>query len=445
MAFESLTDKLQNVFKKLRGKGKLSPQDVDEAMREVRMALLEADVNFKVVKSFVASVKDRAIGAEVMESLTPGQQVVKIVNEELVALMGDNPSQISNAGRGPTVILMVGLQGSGKTTSCAKLALFFRKQGRRPLLVACDIYRPAAIKQLQVLGEQVDVPVYALGDTAKPADIVKGAYAEAERQALDLVIVDTAGRLHIDDAMMEELAAVSAAVKPQEILLVVDGMTGQDAVKITETFNERLEISGVILTKLDGDTRGGAALSVKAVTGKPIKFVGMGEKTDALEQFYPDRMASRILGMGDIQSLIDKAQANVDMKKAQEMEQRLLKAELTFDDFLDQMQQMKSMGPLDQLLGMLPGAGKIKGLKDMQINDKDMAHVEAIIRSMTLEERRKPHIINGSRRKRIAAGSGTGISDVNRLIKQFEQMQKMMKQFGQMGKNYGKRGIKLPF
>jgi signal recognition particle subunit SRP54 len=445
MAFENLTDNLQNVFKKLRGKGKLTPQDVDEAMREVRMALLEADVNFKVVKNFVAAVKERATGSEVMESLTPGQQVVKIVNEELTALLGDNPSSINNAGRGPTVIMMVGLQGSGKTTSSAKLARMFKKQGRRPMLVACDIYRPAAIKQLQVLGEQLDVPVFSLGDKADPADIVKGAYTEAERQALDMLIVDTAGRLHIDDDMMQELSALDAAVKPQEILLVVDGMTGQDAVKVTETFNERLEITGVILTKLDGDTRGGAALSVKAVTGKPIKFVGMGEKTDALEQFYPDRMASRILGMGDILSLIDKAQENVDIKKAQEMEQRLLKAELTFDDFLEQMQQMKNMGPLDQLLGMLPGAGKIKGLKDMQVDEKDMSHIEAIIRSMTPEERRRPQIINGSRRRRIAAGSGTGVTDVNRLIKQFEQMQKLMKQFGQVGKNMGKRGMRLPF
>ena len=445
MAFESLSEKLQTVFKKLRGKGKLSPQDVDEAMREVRMALLEADVNFKVVRNFVAQVKERATGAEVMESLTPGQQVVKIVNEELTALMGDNPSQITNAGRGPTVILMVGLQGSGKTTSSAKLARYFRKQGRRPMLVACDIYRPAAIKQLQVLGQQLDIPVFSLGDQVAPADILKGAYAEAERQALDLLIADTAGRLHIDEAMMEELTAISEAVKPQEILLVVDGMTGQDAVKVTESFNERLALTGVVLTKLDGDARGGAALSVKAVTGQPIKFVGMGEKTDALEQFYPDRMASRILGMGDILSLIDKAQENVDIKKAQEMEQRLRKAELTLDDFLEQMQQMKNMGPLDQILGMLPGAGRMKGIKDIQVNEKDMAHVEAIIRSMTPEERRRPQIINGSRRRRIAAGSGTGISDVNRLLKQFEQMQKMMKQFGQMGKNMGKMGMRMPF
>ncbi|MCL2167019.1 MAG: signal recognition particle protein [Clostridiales bacterium] len=445
MAFESLSEKLQTVFKKLRGKGKLSPQDVDEAMREVRMALLEADVNFKVVRNFVAQVKERATGSEVMESLTPGQQVVKIVNEELTALMGDNPSQITNAGRGPTVILMVGLQGSGKTTSSAKLARYFRKQGRRPMLVACDIYRPAAIKQLQVLGQQLDIPVFSLGDQVAPADILKGAYAEAERQALDLLIADTAGRLHIDEAMMEELTAISEAVKPQEILLVVDGMTGQDAVKVTESFNERLALTGVVLTKLDGDARGGAALSVKAVTGQPIKFVGMGEKTDALEQFYPDRMASRILGMGDILSLIDKAQENVDIKKAQEMEQRLRKAELTLDDFLEQMQQMKNMGPLDQILGMLPGAGRMKGIKDIQVNEKDMAHVEAIIRSMTPEERRRPQIINGSRRRRIAAGSGTGISDVNRLLKQFEQMQKMMKQFGQMGKNMGKMGMRMPF
>ncbi|MEL7622429.1 MAG: signal recognition particle protein [Clostridiales bacterium] len=443
MAFESLADRLQNVFKKLRGKGKLSPQDVDEAMREVRMALLEADVNFKVVKSFVATVKERSVGAEVMESLTPGQQVIKIVNEELTALMGNNPSQITNAGRGPTVILMVGLQGSGKTTSSAKLARYFKKQGRRPMLAACDIYRPAAIKQLQVLGEQLEVPVFSLGDQTSPVDIAKGAYAEAERQAMDMLIIDTAGRLHIDDQLMEELEAICAAVKTQEILLVVDAMTGQDAVKVTETFNERLELTGVILTKLDGDTRGGAALSVKAVTGKPIKFVGMGEKTDALEPFYPDRMASRILGMGDILTLIDKAQANVDLKKAQEMEQRMRKAEMTLDDFLEQMQQMKNMGPLDQILGMLPGAGKIKGLKDMQVDEKDMAHTEAIIRSMTPEERRRPQIINGSRRKRIAAGSGTSIADVNRLIKQFEQSQKLIKQFGQMGK--GKKGFKLPF
>ncbi len=443
MAFESLADRLQNVFKKLRGKGKLSPQDVDEAMREVRMALLEADVNFKVVKSFVATVKERSVGAEVMESLTPGQQVIKIVNEELTALMGNNPSQITNAGRGPTVILMVGLQGSGKTTSSAKLARYFKKQGRRPMLAACDIYRPAAIKQLQVLGQQLEVPVFSLGDQTSPVDIAKGAYAEAERQAMDMLIIDTAGRLHIDDQLMEELEAICAAVKTQEILLVVDAMTGQDAVKVTETFNERLELTGVILTKLDGDTRGGAALSVKAVTGKPIKFVGMGEKTDALEPFYPDRMASRILGMGDILTLIDKAQANVDLKKAQEMEQRMRKAEMTLDDFLEQMQQMKNMGPLDQILGMLPGAGKIKGLKDMQVDEKDMAHTEAIIRSMTPEERRRPQIINGSRRKRIAAGSGTSIADVNRLIKQFEQSQKLIKQFGQMGK--GKKGFKLPF
>ncbi len=443
MAFESLADRLQNVFKKLRGKGKLSPQDVDEAMREVRMALLEADVNFKVVKSFVATVKERSVGAEVMESLTPGQQVIKIVNEELTALMGNNPTQITNAGRGPTVILMVGLQGSGKTTSSAKLARYFKKQGRRPMLAACDIYRPAAIKQLQVLGQQLEVPVFSLGDQANPVDIAKGAYAEAERQAMDMLIIDTAGRLHIDDQLMEELDAICAAVKPQETLLVVDAMTGQDAVKVTETFNERLALTGVILTKLDGDTRGGAALSVKAVTGKPIKFVGMGEKTDALEPFYPDRMASRILGMGDILTLIDKAQANVDLKKAQEMEQRLRKAEMTLDDFLEQMQQMKNMGPLDQILGMLPGAGKIKGLKDMQVDEKDMAHTEAIIRSMTPEERRRPQLINGSRRKRIAAGSGTSIADVNRLLKQFEQSQKLIKQFGQMGK--GKKGFKLPF
>lgn len=445
MAFESLADRLQDVFKKLRGKGKLSEQDVNDAMREVRMALLEADVNYKVVKSFVASVKERAIGSEVMESLTPGQQVIKIVNEEMTKLMGDNPSQIQNAGRGPTVILMAGLQGSGKTTSSAKLARYFKKQGRRPMLAACDIYRPAAIKQLQVLGQQLEVPVFSMGDKVNPVDIAKGAYAQAERQACDILIIDTAGRLHVDEALMEEIQGIAAAVKPQEILLVVDAMTGQDAVKVTEAFNERLELSGVILTKLDGDTRGGAALSVKAVTGKPIKFVGMGEKTDALEPFYPDRMASRILGMGDVLTLIEKAQANVDMKKAQEMEQKLRKAEFTLEDFLDQMEQMKNMGPLDQILGMLPGAGKIKGLKDLQLNEKDMAHTEAIIKSMTPEERRRPMIINGSRRKRIAAGSGTSIADVNRLLKQFEQSQKMMKQMSSLASGKGKKGFKLPF
>jgi len=434
MAFESLSDRLQNVFKRLRSKGKLTEQDVTEAMREVRMALLEADVNYKVVKDFIAVVKERSIGSEVMESLTPGQQVVKIVNEELTRLMGNNPAQINNAGRGPTVIMMVGLQGSGKTTSSAKLARHLKKQGRRPMLAACDIYRPAAIKQLEVLGQQLDIPVFSLGDKVSPVEIAKGAYAAAERQALDILILDTAGRLHVDDALMAELDAICAAVPPQEILLVVDAMTGQDVVKVTETFNARLALTGVVLTKMDGDTRGGAALSVKAVTGKPIKYVGMGEKTDALEPFYPDRMASRILGMGDMLTLIEKAQESVDLKKAQEMETKLRKAEFTLDDFLDQMQQMKNMGPLDQLLGMIPGAGKIKGLKDLQIDEKDMAHTEAIIRSMTAEERRKPMIINGSRRKRIAAGSGTTLTDVNRLLKQFEQGQKMMKQMSQMSK-----------
>lgn len=446
MAFESLSDRLQNVFKRLRSKGKLTEQDVTEAMREVRMALLEADVNYKVVKDFIAVVKERSIGAEVMESLTPGQQVVKIVNEELTRLMGNNPAQINNAGRGPTVIMMVGLQGSGKTTSSAKLARHLKKQGRRPMLAACDIYRPAAIKQLEILGQQLDIPVFSLGDKVSPVEIAKGAYAAAERQALDILILDTAGRLHVDDALMAELDAICAAIPPQEILLVVDAMTGQDVVKVTETFNARLALTGVVLTKMDGDTRGGAALSVKAVTGKPIKYVGMGEKTDALEPFYPDRMASRILGMGDVLTLIEKAQESVDIKKAQEMEQKLRKAEFTLEDFLDQMQQMKNMGPLDQLLGMIPGAGKIKGLKDLQIDEKDMAHTEAIIRSMTAEERRKPMIINGSRRKRIAAGSGTTLTDVNRLLKQFEQGQKMMKQMSQMSKGgHGKKGFKLPF
>lgn len=446
MAFESLGQRLQDVFKRLKGKGKLNEQDVNEAMREVRMALLEADVNYKVVKDFVGQVKERAIGEEVMGSLTPGQQVVKIVHETLTALMGDNPAQITNSGRGPTVLLMVGLQGSGKTTSTAKLAKYFKKQGRRPLLAACDIYRPAAIKQLQILGEQLEVPVFTLGDQARPVDIAKGAYAAAERQACDMLIIDTAGRLHVDESLMDELDGIVKAVPPQEILLVVDAMTGQDVVKVTETFNQRLDLTGVILTKMDGDTRGGAALSVKAVTGKSIKFVGVGEKSDALELFHPDRMASRILGMGDVLTLIEKAQANVDLEKAREMEQKFRKAEFTLDDFLDQMQQMKKMGPMDQILDMLPGAGKLKGMKDVEIDEKEMAHTEAIIRSMTREERAKPMIIKGSRRKRIALGSGTSITDVNRLLKQFEQMQKMVKQMSTMAKGgKGLKGFKLPF
>jgi signal recognition particle subunit SRP54 len=448
MAFEGLSEKLQNIFKNLRGKGKLSEKDVDQAMREVRLALLEADVNYKVVKDFIGKIKERAIGSEVLESLTPGQQVVKIVHEEMTQLMGGSSSRINFAPRPPTVIMMVGLQGSGKTTSSSKLARYLKKQGRRPLLVACDVYRPAAIKQLQVLGEQLDIPVFSMGEQKDPVDIAKGAKAYAEKQGLDTVIYDTAGRLHIDEELMQELREIKAKCLPHEILLVVDAMTGQDAVNVAESFNSNLGLDGIVLTKLDGDTRGGAALSVKAVTGKPIKFTGIGEKLDALEPFFPDRMASRILGMGDVLTLIEKAQAAVDIKKAEELERKLRKAEFTLEDFLEQIQQMKSMGPINQIMDMLPGVGKMKGLKDVEISDKDVKHTEAIIKSMTPKERRNPEVINGSRRKRIARGSGTSVQEVNKLLKQFEQTQKMLKQMTQMqqGLKSGKKGgFKLPF
>jgi signal recognition particle subunit SRP54 len=448
MAFENISEKIQAIFKNLRGKGKLTEKDVQAAMREVRLALLEADVSYKVVKEFINKVTERAVGSEVLESLTPAQQVIKIVHEELTQLMGGTQSKISLAAKPPTVVMMVGLQGSGKTTSSAKLARHMKKQGKSPLLAACDVYRPAAIKQLQVLGEQLDIPVFSLGDKQSPVDIARGARAHAEKNGFDLVILDTAGRLHIDEELMEELAQIKQQCHPQEILLVVDAMTGQDAVNVAEKFNQTLGLDGVILTKLDGDTRGGAALSVKAVTGQPIKFTGMGEKLDALEPFYPDRMASRILGMGDVLTLIEKAQATVDLKKAQELERKLRQNEFTFDDYLDQLQQLQKMGPLNQLIEMIPGLGKLKGMQGVEINEKDIKHVEAIIRSMTREERRKPDIINGSRRKRIAMGSGTSIQEVNRTIKQFEQMQKMMKQFAQLqqGGKLGKKGMaRLPF
>ncbi len=448
MAFESISEKIQAIFKNLRGKGKLTEKDVQLAMREVRLALLEADVSYKVVKDFIGKITERAIGSEVLESLTPGQQVIKIVHEELTQLMGGTQSKITLSPKPPTIVMMVGLQGSGKTTSSAKLARFLKKQGRSPLLVACDIYRPAAIKQLQVLGEQLDLPVFSLGDKQSPVDIAKGAKAHAEKSGHDLVILDTAGRLHIDDELMDELAQIKQQCHPQEILLVVDAMTGQDAVNVAEKFNQILGLDGVVLTKLDGDTRGGAALSVKAVTGKPIKFTGVGEKLDALEPFYPERMASRILGMGDVLTLIEKAQASVDIQKAQELERKIRQNEFTFDDYLEQLQQVQKMGPLNQLLDMVPGMNKMKGLQGMEVNEKDIKHVEAIIRSMTMPERRKPEIINGSRRKRIASGSGTSIQDVNRTIKQFEQMQKMMKQFTQLqqGGKLNKKGLaKLPF
>lgn len=445
--FGNLADKLQATFKKLTGKGKLSEADVNEAMREVRIALLEADVSYKVAKDFIAKVKERAVGSEVLESLSPGQQVIKIVNEELTALMGSEQAKLAVASKPPTVVMMVGLQGTGKTTSAAKIANLLKKQGRRPLLVAGDVYRPAAIKQLEVLGESLNIPVFSLGDSVSPVKIAQEAHEHAQKNGNDYLIIDTAGRLHIDEALMDELKNIQAAVPPHEVLLVVDAMAGQDAINVAQTFNEQLGIDGLVLTKMDGDTRGGAALSAKAVTGKPIKFVGMGEKADAMEPFHPDRMASRILGMGDMLSLIEKAQANVDAAKAKEMEAKLLKAEFTFDDFLEQMDQMKNMGSMQDLLSMMPG-GLGKQLKNVQVDEKEMGQVQAIIQSMTPEERRRPEIINGSRRQRIAKGSGTQVQQVNRLLKQFEQMKKMMKQMSAMTGNTkggkGKKGKGLP-
>ncbi len=438
MAFEGLSQRLQDVFKKLRGKGKISEEDVNLAMREVRLALLEADVNFKVVKDFIKRVKDRAVGVEVLHSLTPGQQIIKIVHDEMTVLMGGSESKLTFNPRPPTIFMAVGLQGAGKTTTVAKLGKVLVKQGRKPLLAACDIYRPAAIKQLQVLGEQTGIPVFAMGQN-KPLDIARASIEYAKNRGCDTVILDTAGRLHIDSEMMDELVQIKEAIKPDEILLVVDAMTGQDAVNVSDHFNSQLGISGVILTKLDGDSRGGAALSVKAVTGCAIKLVGMGEKLDALEPFYPDRMASRILGMGDVLSLVEKAQANIDQVKAREMERKIREQEFTLEDFFDQMQQVKSMGPLDELLGMIPGMGKkLKGMPT-SFDDKEIAHIEAIIQSMTKDEKRNPSIINGSRKKRIARGSGTRVQDVNRLLKQFEESRKMMKQIADMSKK-GKKG-----
>lgn len=455
-AFEGLASRLQNVFNKLRGKGKLTEEDVNEALREVRLALLEADVNFKVVKDFVAKVKERAIGQEVMQSFTPAMVVVDIVNKELTELMGGTQSKLARANKPPTIILMAGLQGAGKTTMSGKLAKLLLSQNHRPLLAAGDIYRPAAIKQLQVLGEQIKVPVFSLGDKVSPVEIARQALMHAKEHHHDYLIFDTAGRLHIDDTMMEELKQVSAELKPDETLLVVDAMTGQEAVNVAESFHKQLELTGVVLTKLDGDTRGGAALSVKAVTGCPIKFAGMGEKLDALEPFHPERMASRILGMGDMLTLIEKAQATIDADKAKEMERKLRTAEFTFDDFLEQMEQVKKLGPLDQILDMLPGAGKLKGMKDVKVDDKQMTRVAAIVKSMTKEERQNPDLLTPSRRKRLAAGSGNSVQDVNRFIKQFDDMRKMMKQFSSMmgGPKGGKqmknlkklgRGMKFPF
>ena len=437
--FDSLSDRLQNVLGELRSHGKLSSGDVDKAMREIRLALLEADVNFKVVRDFVAHVKERALGAEVTESLTPGQQVVKIVNEELTALMGASDSKLAFSGHPPTIILMAGLQGSGKTTACAKLARFLQKEGKRPVLIAADVYRPAAIEQLVTLAGRVDVPVYAPGADVDPVEIaVRGV--EFAREKGDVAIIDTAGRLHIDDELMDELARIRSKVKPHNILLVVDAMTGQDAVNAAEQFKQRVDIDGVILTKLDGDARGGAALSVRAVTGKPIKFASNGEKIADFDYFHPDRMASRILGMGDVLSLIEKAEEAIDEKQAAEMEAKLRRAEFTFEDFLEQMKQVRKLGPLSNILGMLPGVAGMKQLKNVQVDDKALDRIEAMIFSMTPQERRHPDLIDGPRRQRIARGSGTQARDVNQLLKQFREMQKMLRQFSS-GKM---KGMRLP-
>lgn len=430
MAFESLGDKLQGVFKKLRGKGALNEKDIKEAMREIKLALLEADVNFKIVKEFVNRVSEKALGAEILESLTPSQQLVKIVNDELTAMIGGETARLEFANRPPTVIMMCGLQGAGKTTATAKLALNMSRQGRRPLMVACDVYRPAAVKQLMVLGKQINQPVFEMGTDVSPVEIAKAAVAHAVKHGNDPVILDTAGRLHIDEQLMQELGDIKVETSPTEILLVVDAMTGQDAVNVAKTFNDRLDISGVILSKLDGDTRGGAALSVKQVTGKPIKFASVGEKLNDLEQFHPDRMASRILGMGDILSLVDKAQAEFDEKSAAELEAKIRKQQFDLDDFLEQLKQIKKLGSFSQILGMLPGIDKkMLDQVDTEENAKKMLHTEAIIQSMTMEERRNPKIIAANRKIRIAKGSGTRVQDVNQLLKQFAEMQKMMKQF----------------
>lgn len=452
MIFESLSDRLQATFKKLRGHGKLTEDDVNEAMREVRMALLEADVNFKVVKQFIKTVKERAIGQDILETLTPAQVVIKIVDEELTKLMGGTQSRLNISPKPPTVIMMVGLQGAGKTTSAGKLGLALKKQGKRPLLVAADIYRPAAITQLQVLGKQLDIPVFSMEQGTDAVTIAKSSIGYSQSHACDVVIIDTAGRLQIDEKLMQELRDIKSEVHPHEILLVVDAMTGQESVNVAQAFNDALGLDGVVMTKLDGDARGGAALSVKAVTGVPIKFIGLGEKLEPLEPFHPDRMASRILGMGDVLSLVEKAQATFDMEEAKKMEKKLRKDEFTLDDFLAQMQQVKKLGSLDNILGLIPGMGGLKKQlagQDIDLDGKEMRQIEAIIKSMTPKERANITIINGSRRKRIAMGSGTRVQDVNKLLKQFGEMKKMMKKM-QKGKkglpNLGGLGLpKLPF
>ncbi len=445
MAFESLSNKLQEVFKQLRSKGKLTEADVKTAMREVKIALLEADVNFKIVKQFVKKVTERAVGTEVLEGLNPGQQVIKIVNEELIDLMGTTQSKLTFANKPPTIYMMVGLQGAGKTTSSGKLAGLLRKQGKNPLLVACDVYRPAAIKQLQVVGKTYNIPVFEMGDKISPVEISKKAVEYAAEQKHDVILIDTAGRLHINEELMEELKNIKTAVRPQEILLVVDAMTGQDAVTVAESFDNQLGVDGIILTKLDGDARGGAALSVRSVTSKPIKYIGMGEKMEDLEPFHPDRMASRILGMGDVLSLIEKAQQNFDEKQAMELQKKMRENDFTLDDFLEQMQQVKKMGPIKDLIGMIPGMNQLNMDALNNVDPaKEMSRTEAIIQSMTKEERANPSILNGPRKKRIANGCGRSIADVNRLVKQFEELKKLMKQMSDMQK--GKRGkMKFPF
>ncbi len=430
--FGSLTEKLTNALKKFRNKGKLTAADVKEGMREVKLALLEADVNFKVTRDFVKAVTERAVGSEVLESLVPSQQIIKIVNEELIRLMGSENAKLEIASQPPTVVMMVGLQGAGKTTHTGKISAYYKNKGKRPLLVACDVYRPAAIEQLQIVGDSIDIPVFTMGNKISPVEIAKAGVEHAKRHGYDMVFIDTAGRLHIDEDLMEELRKIKEVTHPTEILLTVDAMLGQDAVNVAESFNNLLDITGVVLTKMDGDTRGGAALSVRYVTGKPIKFVGVGEKMDALEPFHPDRMASRILGMGDVLSLIEKAEAAYDRKNAAEMERKIREATFTLVDFLEQLRQLRNMGNLDQILGMLPG-GNTGALKDINLDEKQMDRVEAIVLSMTPKERMHPEIINGSRRRRIATGCGQTVEEVNRLIRQFEQMKKMMKQFASPG------------
>ena len=440
---EGLSNSLQKALGKLRSKGKLSEDDVAQAMREVRLALLAADVNVKVVKDFVDKVRERAVGQEVQRSLTPGQQVVKVVYEELTQLMGGQQARVRMAAVSPTVVMLVGLQGAGKTTAAAKLALSFRSHEHRPLLVAADIYRPAAIDQLQVLGRQIDVPVFSMGTDVDPVKIVEAGKQEAIRQGADVMIVDTAGRLHVDTELMDELARILQLVPADELLLVVDAMTGQDAVHVAEAFHEKLSLTGVVLTKLDGDTRGGAALTVRAVTGCPIKYVGLGEKIEPLEAFHPDRMASRILGMGDVLSLIERAQQTLDMDKAQEMEGRLRKAEFTLDDFREQLQQVRKLGPLDQIVKMLPGVNKLKGLDNLQMDESKLQRIDAIISSMTKQERSDPGLMNASRRRRVALGSGVTVRDVNQVLNQFEQARQMMKQFSGVGKRMGNKRAAL--